>query len=238
LIEEIRARLSGSLQGLARVGLRSIWVPTRSDYVEGALEATDDPARLLTQILGPTASPPPEELPDLRSSHFSELWPIDPGARQFLRGFVRSVRPKRVFETGVADGASTRIILDALERNGDGRLWSLDVVPDAGVLARQSPGVHRWQFVVLPARGRAASFRRALGSVRPLDVFLHDSDHSYPWQSFEYREAWSTLAPGGWMLSDDIDGSYAFLDFAQAHRLRPWVLMGSRKLFGVLRKPA
>jgi predicted O-methyltransferase YrrM len=237
LIEELRARLSGALQGPARIVLRSVWTPARHEYLRFAVESSTDPVRLLKAMIGPGAVEPPTELPELPAERFSALWPIDPATQRFLWGWVRSVRPKRFFETGVADGASTRIILDAMEENGDGQLWSVDVVPEAGDLARRSPAVRRWQFAVLPARGRAAAFRRTIRPLRPLDAFLHDSDHSYPWQSFEYREAWSDLAPGGWLLSDDIDASYAFLDFARRHGLRPWVLVGPRKLFGVLRKP-
>jgi predicted O-methyltransferase YrrM len=238
VIEEFRARLSGALQNRARVALRSFWTPTRSEYLALALEATMDPARLLAVAVGPQAAEMPDPLPERTSQKFPAWWPIEPAAQRFLGGFVRSVRPKRWVETGVADGTSTRIILDGLGANGDGRLWSVDVTPEAGDLARGSSAAERWEFVVLPARGRAASFRRLIRPLQPLDVFLHDSNHSYPWQTFEYREAWSVLAPGGWLLSDDIDASYAFLDFAEARGLRPWVLVGPRKLFGVLRKPA
>jgi len=196
-----------------------------------------DPAVLLKGMLGPGSAEVPAELPELKAERFSTSWPIDPAAQRFLWGFTRSVRPTRFFETGVADGASTRIILDALEENGDGRLWSVDIFPDAGALARRSAAVHRWQFVALPARGRAAVLRGTIRSAGSLDVFLHDSDHSYPWQAFEYREAWTALVPGGWLLSDDIDASYAFFDFARRHEIRPWVLVGPRKLFGALRKP-
>jgi len=237
LIEDLRARVAGAFKDLARVGLRPVWPPNRSEYFLAAAEATTDPARLLNSVLGAGAVGRPTPISELAAQQLSPLWPIDPATQQFLGGFVRAVRPKRVFETGVADGASSRIILDALEENGEGRLWSVDVLPGAGAIARESPAVRRWEFVVLPARGRAAAFRTAIRAVRPLDVFLHDSDHSYPWQSFEYREAWSVLAPGGWLLSDDIDASYALLDLARRHNLRPWILAGPRKLFGVLRKP-
>jgi predicted O-methyltransferase YrrM len=237
LIEGLRARLAESLRGLGRTALRSIWVPTRTEYLRLAVEATTDPALLLKEMVGPGAVDLPTELSGLEAQRFSTLWPMDPATHRFLWGFVRSVRPKRFFETGVADGASTRVVLDALEDNGEGRLWSVDVVPEAGDLARRSPAVHRWQFIVLPARGRAAAFRGTIRPLRPLDAILHDSNHSYPWQALEYREAWSALAPGGWLLSDDIDASYAFFDFARRHQLRPWVLAGPRTLFGTLRKP-
>ena len=237
MIEDLRARVAGAFRDFARVGLRSVWPPSRSEYFVVAAEATSDPNRLLKNMLGSRADDRSPTFSELTAQQLSPLWPIDPTTQQFLGGFVRAVRPKRVFETGVADGASSRIILDGLEQNGDGRLWSVDVLPQAGALARESPAVHRWEFTVLPARGRADAFRRAIRAPGPLDVFLHDSDHSYPWQSFEYREAWAVLAPGGWLLSDDIDASYAFLDLTRRHALRPWVLAGPRKLFGVVRKP-
>jgi len=238
MIDAFRSRLAGAVQNISRVALRRAWVPARSEYLGSSVEASTAPDVLLNGMFGTRASTEcPPELPELKAQQFSALWQIDPGAQQLLREFVRLARPKRFFETGVADGASTRIILDALEKNGDGRLVSVDISTEVGSLARQSPAVHRWQLVVLPARGRTTVFRDAVRRAAPLDAFLHDSDHRYPWQMFEYREAWAALSPGGWLLSDDIDSSYAFLDFSRRLHLRPWVLVGPRKLFGVVRKP-
>ena len=43
---------------------------------------------------------------------------------------ARHLCPARVIETGVARGLSTRILLEALERNaGRGHLWSIDLPP-------------------------------------------------------------------------------------------------------------
>jgi methyltransferase family protein len=42
---------------------------------------------------------------------------------------ARHGRPKRIVETGVARGLTTRVLLEALERNGNGRLWSIDLPP-------------------------------------------------------------------------------------------------------------
>jgi Methyltransferase domain len=42
---------------------------------------------------------------------------------------ARHLRPKRIVETGVARGLTTRVLLEALERNGRGRLWSIDLPP-------------------------------------------------------------------------------------------------------------
>jgi hypothetical protein len=42
---------------------------------------------------------------------------------------TRRLRPVSVVETGVARGLTTRVLLEALERNGGGRLWSIDRPP-------------------------------------------------------------------------------------------------------------
>jgi predicted O-methyltransferase YrrM len=236
MMEELRARLASTLRAPAQFAFRSIWSPTRGEYLTSAEAESPDPAVVLQAMLGASAAKLPTSLPDFSAHAYSTRWQIDGGALRLLSAFVRSTRPTRMLETGVADGASTRVILDALDANGAGRLDSLDISPTAGALARTSQGVDRWKFTSLPLRGRARATERIVRSLAPLDVFLHDSDHSYPWQAFEYRTAWDALAPGGWILSDDIDASYAFLDFTRRHQRRPWILAGPNKLFGAVRK--
>ena len=67
---------------------------------------------------------------------------IEPGPESFQwwndgdAGFARAIwclarhlRPKKIVETGVAHGVTSRCILEALNRNGDGHLWSIDLPP-------------------------------------------------------------------------------------------------------------
>ena len=219
-----------------RVVLRSLWSPSNWEYLNVARLHTTDPTALLRATLGPGAVTEPAALADAHEQGYSEVWQVDLAVRQFLWGFVRTNRPSRGLETGVADGASTRVILDAMEANARGNLFSVDIDRDVGRLARDSKGAPRWQLTVLPPRGRARSLRALVARVGPLDFFLHDSDHSYPWQWFEYQEAWRALAPGGWLLSDDINASYALLDFSRSVSRPLWILSHPRKLFGALRK--
>ncbi|HEV2449411.1 MAG TPA: class I SAM-dependent methyltransferase [Thermoplasmata archaeon] len=154
-----------------------------------------------------------------------------------LYAWVRRNRPNRIVETGVANGVSSCVLLEALRRNGSGQLTSFDIVASAGELvpAELRPG---WDLRILPASGRAAAFRSAMAGIGPIQLFLHDSDHGYPWMELEMRTAWDRLAPGGLLAADDIDWSYAFIDFARAVGLRPWVLIDAPKPFGLLRRPA
>ncbi len=71
---------------------------------------------------------------------------------------------------------------------------------------------------------------RRLGCV---DVFIHDSDHSYSHMQWEFRLAFPFLRTGGYLWSDDILGNAAWDDFC-----REAGLDGRRFLSqGVARKP-
>ena len=66
----------------------------------------------------------------------------------------------------------------------------------------------------------------------PVDVFMHDSLHTYEHMSFEYSLAWEHLRAGGFLLSDDIYEASAFHDFCRARDLT-YVAVGG---FGATRK--
>lgn len=171
------------------------------------------------------------------------------GWHHFLYGAVRIARPKLVLETGVFDGMSSALVLRAMERNATGTLISVDLparemIADAtdrmleGALPQGcDPG---W---IVP-QGLRSRYHLHLGDSKQLlppllqkcgqvDVFLHDSLHTYQHQFFEYQIAWPYLIPGGLLLSDDIFWSRAFHRFAR----RQHVAYLNAGNFGILRKP-
>jgi hypothetical protein len=50
-----------------------------------------------------------------------------------------------------------------------------------------------------------------------VDIFYHDSEHSYENMTFEYEWAYSHLKEGGILASDDVTWNEAFSDFARKH---------------------
>jgi len=54
-----------------------------------------------------------------------------------------------------------------------------------------------------------------------VDVFFHDSEHSYECQMFEFSQVWSGLTEGGLIFSHDIHGSDAFFHFALKRNREP-----------------
>jgi len=53
----------------------------------------------------------------------------DSGLVRAIWCLTRHLRPKKIVETGVAHGVTSRFILEALKKNGDGHLWSIDLPP-------------------------------------------------------------------------------------------------------------
>lgn len=64
-----------------------------------------------------------------------------------------------------------------------------------------------------PAQALLPKVHAEVGAV---DVFLHDSDHSYTHMMFEMSLAWHFVRPGGWILADNIEQNQSFADFVRA----------------------
>ena len=164
---------------------------------------------------------------------FPPRWGVERDTGLTLYALVRLLQPTTVVETGVADGRSSFMILSAMERNGQGTLHSFEVRPDAGSLVR---GHAQWNLTVSDARDARARFTDALERLEAIDLFLHDSDHSYGSQMFEYEQAWPKIPVGGVLASDDVDLTKAYVDFATRHELRPQFLFDRRKILGAIRR--
>lgn len=159
-------------------------------------------------------------------------WRIEEETAYLLYATTRLRRPKRVLETGVANGHSSFFLLRALRANGDGTLHSVDVSDDVGQLVDERER-KEWQLTILQGDWRE-HFRAIAAGAAPIDVFVHDSNHSYRWQEFEYATVLPHMAVAGILASDDVDFSYAFLDFCAREQRRPVILAGRRKVFGYI----
>jgi predicted O-methyltransferase YrrM len=150
----------------------------------------------------------------------------EPDVVRIVGAVVALARPETMVETGVAQGVSTAAILDAMERNGRGMLFSVDL-PVLDVKTNQFVGHlvpgrlrHRWSLELGPSRRVLPGLIERAG---PIDIFLHDADHTYEAQMEEYRTAWRQLKPGGILLSDDVNNA-AFVEFASEVGVRPYLV--------------
>jgi predicted O-methyltransferase YrrM len=122
-------------------------------------------------------------------------------------------------ETGVANGFSSASILQALEGNQAGELYSIGLHCRKGVTTPVSKELgwvipehlkHRWHLIL------GESFRvlpRLLEELGTIDIFLHDSRHTYKTMMKEYTIVWPHLHRGGLLLSHDVKFNDAYLDF-------------------------
>ncbi len=160
---------------------------------------------------------------------------------RFLYLMLRALRPERVVETGVANGASSTFLLSAMEINGRGELFSLDLpLTEDGtsfIPAGKTPGWlipenlrDRWHLTLGDTHKELPSLLNCVGQT---DIFIHDSDHSYETMSFEFGQAWPHIKNGGWLISDDVTFNAAFDEWALAHKLTPYIWV---RRMGLMRK--
>jgi predicted O-methyltransferase YrrM len=155
----------------------------------------------------------------------------------------RLLSPNVVFETGVAYGVTSAFTLQALAVNRKGTLISVDLPPlgsDAdrhvGLLVPQELR-HRWRLHRGPAKRILANL---VASVKEVDVFVHDSLHTYRHMTFEFGTAWPSIRTGGVLVADNVDLNGAFQDFTT--RVRPAFSVvvkeeNTTDLFGIMIKP-
>lgn len=126
---------------------------------------------------------------------------------------VRATRPAHVVETGVDKGLGSCVLAAALLRNAaeghPGRLTSLDINPEAGYLARATP----WADVVDLVIGDSVASISALE--RPVDLFLHDSDHSRVHEKREVEAIEPKLASNAMLLTDNVTVTNVLAEHAE-----------------------
>ncbi len=143
----------------------------------------------------------------------------DAGLVRAIWCLTRHLRPTNVVETGVAHGFTSRFILEALERNGNGHLSSIDLPPierfwhsEVGA-AVGDRFADRWSYIKGSSRLRLPTLLSQLGEV---DIFIHDSLHSERNVRFELDRAWAKVRPGGVLVVDDVDANWGFRSFTES----------------------
>jgi predicted O-methyltransferase YrrM len=129
-----------------------------------------------------------------------------------LYALTRWLRPAVVVESGGFIGMSSAFILKAFVDEGltTATLHSIEWSEECeqGALI---PDELRPQFV--PMRGKVEDFSERDQLPSSIDMFLHDSSHSYRHMLWEFRAFWPRLRDGGLLVSHDVNLNAAFLEF-------------------------
>lgn len=172
------------------------------------------------------------------------------GWHELLYLVVRIARPEVVVETGVFDGQSSAVILQALCDNDRGLLVAVDLpaletiygstheMRESTLPSSRQPGWAVPSFLCdryrLSLGDSAELLPKLLDEYPSVDIFFHDSLHTREHMYFEYSTVWPRLSDGGVLLSDDIWWNSAFHTFCRERAQRYVVVAG----LGATRKPA
>lgn len=168
----------------------------------------------------------------------------DDGDRGFTRAvwcMTRHLRPTSVVETGVARGVTSRVILEALTRDGTGRLCSIDLPAldnaiDSEIGATGPSSLRdRWTYVSGTSRRVLPGLLAGLGEI---NLFVHDSSHTTRNLRFELESAWNALRKGA-IVADGIERNKAFGEFTRSRPHIPALVASaddSAAQFGILLK--
>lgn len=146
------------------------------------------------------------ELPDgSRTSIHSN---IGQGSGRVIRRAIETARPELGCEVGLAFGISTLYILDAMARNGDGRLIGMDPAQDDATWrngglhnVRRAGFSNRYEF--LPESSQDVLPRLAAAGTRIQFAFI-DGWHTFDHTLVDFYYLDRMLDVGGMMVLDDV----------------------------------
>jgi predicted O-methyltransferase YrrM len=178
-------------------------------------------------------------LTELGRTHGAQYFPgwVNLQDAQFLYWVVRRLRPKVIVQTGVSNGLSSAFMMLALAKNGDNGV--LHAIDQAHVFDPNNPDWTRPGEVygvaiphgqtsgwMVPDRYRDRCFveqgdatvllPKLVDRLASIDMFFHDSDHTYSHMMFEFEQATRKLSRGGAVVADDVSWNASLWDFAEA----------------------
>ncbi|MDE1818472.1 MAG: class I SAM-dependent methyltransferase [Thaumarchaeota archaeon] len=158
---------------------------------------------------------------------------FNPTFQTIVYSIIRYLKPEYVVETGVANGVSSTIILQALELNNNGFLYSIDLPvlhwenteyrkvdkvevknDEVGWLV---PSKFQKKWILSLGKSREL-LPEIFNKIKKCEVFFHDSEHSFDNMMFEFNTAWPYITNGGIILADDVNRNTAFDDFVNDHK--------------------
>ncbi len=139
---------------------------------------------------------------------------------------ILSLKPSVVVETGVKYGASTAHILEAMHQNGKGVLYSFDFEQHPDETFPRDFFIpetvkKNWRFI----KGNIVNeLPKTLETIGQVDLFFHDSLHSFDHMLWEYELIYKNLSEGGLLTSHDVLSipfqRNAFCSFCKQHGLK------------------
>jgi predicted O-methyltransferase YrrM len=155
----------------------------------------------------------------IKTSFIPSEWDASDELALLCYAIIRITKPLAVVETGVARGVTSFYILKALEENKQGHLYSFDLPvvernaeKEVGLLVSNSLKT-RWTLSLGSSLKEMKKIRKKVPNI---DIFIHDSDHTYAGERKEYNYALNWFNNSGILISDDVCTN-ALLDFFEVN---------------------
>jgi len=155
---------------------------------------------------------------------------------------TRYLKPKIVFETGVAAGFSSASILEALNKNDFGILYSSDFpyfrLPDPisliGVVVPEKIK-KRWK---LYTKGDSKNVSDIKKIITEINLFHYDSDKSYFARKKTFDSLSNYFSNNCFIVMDDVDDNTFFYDFVNSKSFNDeWkIFKKGKKWIGLIKK--
>lgn len=150
-----------------------------------------------------------------------DFWQVSYEELKFLYAAVKHMKAKVVAETGVGPGTTSTAILTALKETG-GKLVSFDLGQKYGSEEETQPvGLvipedlkSRWALILGDSM---RTLEKGLTENGPIDIFFHDSEHTYEHVTFELETAKKHFKDKFLVVVDNYSWSDASADFAKKY---------------------
>lgn len=187
------------------------------------------------------------ELDRRHCAHYIPGW-VNHEEALLLYWLVRRLKPRTILQTGVCNGLSTAFMMLGLAKNGsDGSLRAIDlppifdacdpswtiegkvygfVIPEGKTSGWLVPEAYHERLEIWHGNAKDL-LPKMVDKVDSIDLFYHDSDHSYNHTMFEFHQAKRKLSKGGLVVAADIGLNASLWDFADQFGIPSYNFKGS-----------
>lgn len=149
-------------------------------------------------------------------------WQVSYDELRSMYAAVKLMAPRRMIETGVGPGTTSTAILSAM-KGTEGKLISFDLgerfgedeeIPVGYVVPNELKD--NWELILGDSK---VTLPEGVKKNAPIDIFFHDSDHTYEHVMFELETCREHAADRFLIIIDNFDWSDAPKDFCREHGL-------------------
>lgn len=151
---------------------------------------------------------------------------------------IRLKKPQNIIETGVLYGFSSEVILQGIDKNKKGHLYSSDLPKYSFSDPQKMIGIivtkRLKKYWELNIHGDQKSINRFLTKSKKIDFFHYDSDKHYRSRKYILNKIISHFSDDGTLLMDDIQDNVFFKDFINFYNFKFTIFLYQNKYVGLI----